>query len=69
MSDSKLDYNKKMIGQKVKVIENHNFSWIGEIKEVVDESSFLVKDGANGDKIVSMYDIRSVDLSQLAQAQ
>jgi|TARA_B100000073_G_C23349418_1_gene418238 RNase P/RNase MRP subunit p29 len=69
MSDSKLDYNKKMIGQKVKVIENHNFSWIGEIKEVVDESSFLVKDSANRDKIVSMYDIRSVDLSQLAQAQ
>ena len=69
MSDSKLDYNKKMIGQKVKVIEDHNFSWIGEIKEVVDESSFLVKDSANRDKIVSMYDIRSVDLSQLAQAQ
>ena len=69
MSDSKLDYNKKMIGQRVKVIENHNFSWIGEIKEVVDESSFLVKDSANRDKIVSMYDIRSVDLSQLAQAQ
>ena len=69
MSDSKLDYNKKMIGQKVKVIENHNFSWIGEIKEVVDESSFLVKDSANRGKIVSMYDIRSVDLSQLAQAQ
>ena len=69
MSDSKLDYNKKMIGQKVKVIENHNFSWIGEIKEVVDESSFLVKDSANRDKIVSMYDIRSVDLSQLVQAQ
>ena len=69
MSDNKLDYNKKMIGQKVKVIENHNFSWIGEIKEVVDESSFLVKDGANRDKIVSMYDIRSVDLSRLAQAQ
>ena len=69
MSDSKLDYNKKMIGQRVKVIENHNFSWIGEIKEVVDESSFLVKDGANRDKNVSMYDIRAVDLSQLAQAQ
>jgi hypothetical protein len=66
MSDSKLDYNKKMIGQKVKVIEN-NITWIGEIKETVNDDSFLIRDSLNRDNIVSMYDIRSVDMAQLSQ--
>ena len=65
MSD-KIEYNKKMIGQKVKVIEN-NSTWFGEIKDIVEDHSFLVKDHANRDTIVSIYDIRSVDVSQLAQ--
>jgi|TARA_B100000085_G_scaffold201910_1_gene185429 hypothetical protein len=63
---NKLDYNKKMIGQKVKVIEN-NITWIGEIKETVNDDSFLIRDSLNRDNIVSMYDIRSVDMAQLSQ--
>ena len=66
MSDSKLDYNKKMIGQKVKVIEN-NITWVGEIKETVNDDSFLIRDSLNRDNVVSMYDIRSVDMAQLSQ--
>ena len=63
---NKLDYNKKMIGQKVKVIEN-NITWIGEIKETVNDDSFLIRDSLNRDNVVSMYDIRSVDMPQLSQ--
>mgnify|MGYP001366633449 FL=1 len=63
---NKLDYNKKMIGQKVKVIEN-NITWIGEIKETVNDDSFLIRDSLNRDNVVSMYDIRSVDMAQLSQ--
>ena len=66
MSDSKLDYNKKMIGQKVEVIEN-GFAWIGEVKETIDDHSFLVRDESNRDIIVSMFDIRSVDMAHVAQ--
>tara|TARA_Y100000593_G_scaffold28095_1_gene56178 strand:- start:1799 stop:1999 length:201 start_codon:yes stop_codon:yes gene_type:complete len=65
MSD-KIEYNKKMIGQKVKVVEN-NSTWFGEIKDIVEDHSFLVKDHTNRDTVVSIYDIRSVDVSQLAQ--
>jgi len=64
---NKLDYNKKMIGQKVKVIED-NITWIGEIKETVNDDSFLIRDSLNRDNVVSMYDIRSVDMAQLSQA-
>ena len=63
---NKLDYNKKMIGQKVKVIEN-NITWIGVIKETVNDDSFLIRDSLNRDNVVSMYDIRSVDMAQLSQ--
>ena len=63
---NKLDYNKKMIGQKVKVIEN-NITWVGEIKETVNDDSFLIRDSLNRDNVVSMYDIRSVDMAHLSQ--
>ena len=66
MSDSKLDYNKKMIGQKVEVIED-GFAWIGEVKETIDDHSFLVRNEFNRDSIVSMFDIRSVDMAHVAQ--
>ena len=62
----KVDYNKKMIGQKVEVIEN-GFAWIGEVKETIDDHSFLVRDESNRDTIVSMFDIRSVDMAHVAQ--
>ena len=63
---NKLDYNKKIIGQKVKVIEN-NITWVWEIKETVNDDSFLIRDILNRDNVVSMYDIRSVDMAQLSQ--
>ena len=64
--NDKVDYNKKMIGQKVEVIENA-FAWIGEVKETIDDHSFLVRDESNRDTIVSMFDIRSVDMAHVAQ--
>ena len=64
--NDKVDYNKKMIGQKVEVIEN-GFVWIGEVKETIDDHSFLVRNESNRDTIVRMFDIRSVDMAHVAQ--
>ena len=44
MDQTKINYNKKMVGQKVKVIDQHGFNWIGEVKETVDDHSFIVKE-------------------------
>ena len=67
MNQDKIDYNKKMIGQKVKVIDQHGFNWIGEVKEAVDDHSFIIKDDSNRHFVVSIYDIRSVDMTQLSR--
>ena len=58
MDQTKIDYNKKMVGQKVKVIDQHGFNWIGEVKEAVDDHSFIIKDDSNRDFVVSIYDIK-----------
>ena len=68
MNDKKLEYNKKMIGQNVKVVDQYGLNWIGEVKEAIDDHSFLIKDESNRDNIVSIYDIRSVDMAHLSQA-
>ena len=67
MDQTKIDYNKKMVGQKVKVIDQHGFIWIGEVKETVDDHSFIVKDDSNRDFVVNIHDIRSVDMAQLSR--
>ena len=67
MDQTKIDYNKKMVGQKVKVIDQHGFNWIGEVKETVDDHSFIVKDDSNRDIVVNIHDIRSVDMAQLSR--
>lgn len=69
MDQTKIDYNKKMIGQKVKVIDQYGFNWIGEVKEAVDDHSFVVKDDFNRDFVVNIHDIRSVDMTQLSRAK
>ena len=69
MDQTKIDYNKKMVGQKVKVIDQHGFNWIGEVKETVDDHSFIVKDDSNRDFVVNIHDIRSVDMTQLSRAK
>lgn len=69
MDQTKIDYNKKMVGQKVKVIDQHGFNWIGEVKETVDDHSFIVKDDSNRDFVVNIHDIRSVDMAQLSRVQ
>ena len=67
MDQTKIDYNKKMVGQKVKVIDQHGFNWIGEVKETVDDHSFIVKDDSNRDFVVNIHDIWSVDMAQLSR--
>ena len=66
MNNEYIEYNKKMVGQKVKVVDEHGLSWIGEVKEAIEDLSFLIRDDLNRDNIVSIYDIRSVDVAQLS---
>ena len=66
MNNEKIEYNKKMVGQKVKVVDEHGLSWIGEVKETIEDQSFIIRDDLNRDNIVSIYDIRSVDVAQLS---
>ena len=56
-----------MIGQRVEVLEGA-FAWIGEVIETVDDHSFLIKDESNRDSIVSIFDVRSLEMSHLSQA-
>tara|TARA_Y100001938_G_C7800209_1_gene286733 strand:+ start:90 stop:296 length:207 start_codon:yes stop_codon:yes gene_type:complete len=67
MDQTKINYNKKMVGQKVKVIDQYGFNWIGEVKETVDDHSFIVKDDSNRDFVVNIHDIRSVDVTHLSR--
>ncbi len=66
MNEQKIEYNKKMIGQRVEVVED-NFTWSGEIKDTVGDHSFLIKDESNRDSVVSMFDVRSPEMSHLSQ--
>ena len=52
MNNEKIEYNKKMVGQKVKVVDEHGLSWIGEVKETIEDHSFLIRDDLNRDNIV-----------------
>jgi hypothetical protein len=67
MNNQKVEYNKKMIGQRVEVVEGA-FAWVGEVTETVGDHSFLIKDESNRDNIVSIFDVRSLEMSHLSQA-
>lgn len=56
-----------MIGQRVEVVEGA-FAWVGEVTETVGDHSFLIKDESNRDSIVSIFDVRSLEMSHLSQA-
>jgi ATP-dependent 26S proteasome regulatory subunit len=67
MNNQRTEYNKKMIGQKVEVVENP-LVWLGEVVETVDDHSFLIRDESNRDSVVSIFDVRSLEMSHLSQA-
>lgn len=68
MNNQRVEYNKKMIGQRVEVIEGA-FAWTGEVIETVDDHSFLIKDESNRDSVVSIFDVRSLEMSHLSQVR
>lgn len=58
---TKLEFNKRLIGKVVKVIDG-NFFWKGIVDDVVDESTFLVSNieiPESKPVKVDIYDIRS----------
>jgi len=67
MNNQKTEYNKKMIGQKVEVV-GETLVWLGEVVETVDDHSFLIRDESNRDSVVSIFDVRSLEMSHLSQA-
>jgi ATP-dependent 26S proteasome regulatory subunit len=67
MNNQRTEYNKKMIGQKVEVVENP-LVWLGEVVETVDDHSFLIRDESNRDSVVSIFDVRSLEMAHLSHA-
>lgn len=57
-STDRLEYNKKMIGKTVKVIEKEGLDWVGEVKEA-DEYYFEVANSYGDHISVSIFDIRT----------
>jgi len=55
----KLDYNKKMIGKTIQVLDKGGNHWIGEVKDVEDESNFLVANHFGVMKLVNIFDVRN----------
>jgi len=55
----KLDYNKKMIGKTVQVLDKGGNHWIGEVKDVEDEFTFSVTNNFGVVRLVSIFDVRN----------
>jgi len=58
-NSEKLDYNKKMIGKTIQVLDKSGNDWIGEVKDVEDEFSFLVVNHFGVMRSVSIFDVRT----------
>ena len=60
MTDSeKLDYNRKMIGKTIQVLDKNGNHWIGEVRSVEDESTFSVTNNFGVARLVNIFDVRS----------
>ncbi len=57
--NSKLEYHKKMVGKKIFVVSNGGY--FGTILEVVDDEHFKVKPDKAEDRIVEIFDVRSIE--------
>jgi hypothetical protein len=61
--NNKKDYNRKMVGQKVSVVD-YQGSWEGQVIDISGEEHFLVKNTSGQELEVHMYDIRSGSFSK-----
>lgn len=59
MNNTRIDFNKKLIGKPVKVLDYEN-EWFGTVVSVEDEDTFSVSDGEKIRK-VDIFNIRSLD--------
>ena len=58
---NKIDYNKKMVGKSVWVIDSPK-SWMGTVENVLDEETFVVKNAIKSTiHNVNIYDVREIN--------
>lgn len=60
--NSKKDYNRKMVGQKVSVVDSQG-SWEGQVTDISGDEYFLIKNTSGQEAKVHMYDVRSGSLN------
>jgi hypothetical protein len=58
-NSEKLDYNRKMIGKTIQVLDKGGNHWFGEVKDVKDDSNFLVTNHFGVVRLVSIFDVRN----------
>ena len=57
--NDKLEFNKKMIGKTVLVLEQGS-NWTGIVNEVVDSDTFRITNIKGRNKKVDIFDVRSI---------
>jgi hypothetical protein len=57
--NDKLEFNKKMIGKTVLVLEQGS-NWTGIVNEVVDSDTFRITNIKGSNKKVDIFDVRSI---------
>lgn len=54
----KEDYNRKMVGQKVFIVDQQG-DWEGRVTDIAGAEHFLVKNTSGQEVKIHMYDVRS----------
>jgi hypothetical protein len=57
--NDKLEFNKKMVGKTVLVLEQGS-NWTGIVNEVVDKNTFRITNIKGSNKNVDIFDVRSI---------
>lgn len=57
--NTKLEYHKKMLGKRIFVCSNGGY--FGVVIEILDEERFKVKLEKGEDRVVEIFDVRSID--------
>lgn len=55
----KLEYHKKMVGKRIFVVSNGGY--YGTVSEVMDAEHFRIKPDKGEDRVVEIFDVRSIE--------
>ena len=54
----KKDYNRKMVGQKVSIVDQQG-DWEGRVIDIAGDEHFLIKNTSGQELKIHMHDVRS----------